>query len=112
MARSENRKKVAAKAAPEDILTAEQLGWRFALGTVLIVGSYAAWPLIPFVIAADLTPSVKAALSGLFGATPFLAKVVAIALMGRPAYQLLKRTVFKRFGAKRLAAKREPKPEA
>jgi hypothetical protein len=106
MARSENRKKVAAKAS-DDILTAEQLGWRFALGTVLIVGSYAAWPLIPFVIAADLAPSVKAALSGLFGATPFLAKVVAIALMGRPAYQLLKRTVFKRLGAKR-----EPKPEA
>ena len=117
MARSENRKKVAAKAASDDMLTAEQLGWRFALGTVLIVGSYAAWPLIPFVIAADLTPSVKAALSGLFGATPFLAKVVAIALMGRPAYQFLKRTVFKRFGAKvldkRLDAKRAAKqPEA
>lgn len=111
MARSENRKKVAAKAAPDDLLTAEQLGWRFALGTVLIVGSYAAWPLIPFVIAADLAPSVKAALSGLFGATPFLAKVVAIALMGRPAYQFLKRTVFKRFGAKR-RAKAATEPEA
>ena len=112
MARSENRKKVAAEAASDDMLTAEQLGWRFALGTVLIVGSYAAWPLIPFVIAADLAPSVKAALSGLFGATPFLAKVAAIALMGRPAYQFLKRTVFKRFDAKRLDAKRAAKPEA
>ena len=35
---------------------------------------------------------MKAALSGLFGATPFLTKVVAVALMGRPAYSFLKRT--------------------
>jgi hypothetical protein len=33
-------------------------------------------------------------LSGLFGATPFLTKVVAVGLMGRPAYNFLKRTVF------------------
>lgn len=78
----------------------EQLGWRAAIGTVLIVGSYGAWSLIPIVIAADLAPSVKAALSGLFGATPFLSKVVAVALMGRPAYNLLKRTVFKRIRAR------------
>ena len=45
-------------------------------------------------IEADLEPSVKAALSGLFGATPFLTKVVAVGLMGRPAYNFLKRTVF------------------
>lgn len=76
--------------------TAEQIGWRFALGTVLIVGSYAAWPLIPVVLAADLAPGVKAALSGLFGATPFISKLIAIALMGRPAYYFLKRTVFSR----------------
>lgn len=78
----------------------EQFGWRVALGTALIVGSYGAWSLIPFVIAADLEPSVKAALSGLFGATPFLSKVVAVGLMGRPTYNLLKRTVFERFRGK------------
>jgi hypothetical protein len=72
----------------------DQLGWRFALGTVLIVAGYGAWSLIPIVIEADLEPSVKAALSGLFGATPFLTKVVAVRLMGRPAYNFLKRTVF------------------
>ena len=60
------------------------------------MGSYAAWPLIPVILAADLAPSVKAALSGLFGATPFLSKLVAIALMGRPAYYFLKRTVYSR----------------
>jgi hypothetical protein len=78
----------------------EQLGWRAALGTVLIVGSYGAWSLIPFVIAADLAPSVKAALSGLFGATPFLTKVAAVALMGRPAYNVLKRVVLQRLREK------------
>jgi hypothetical protein len=98
MAQVKDRKK--SIAVEEDMLTAEQLGWRFGLGTVLIVGSYAAWPLIPVVIASDLTPTVKAALSGLFGATPFLAKVAAVALMGRPAYQFLKRTVFKRLREK------------
>ena len=88
--------KVVAKTMKEPEFTAEQIGWRFALGTVIIVGSYAAWPLIPVVLAADLAPGVKAALSGLFGATPFLSKLVAIALMGRPAYYFLKRTVYSR----------------
>jgi hypothetical protein len=89
-----DREKAVAKTMQEPEFTAEQIGWRFALGTVLIVGSYAAWPLIPVVLAADIAPGMKAALSGLFGATPFLSKLVAIALMGRPAYYFLKRTVF------------------
>jgi hypothetical protein len=88
--------KVVAKTMEEPEFTAEQIGWRFALGTAIIVGSYAAWPLIPVVLAADLAPGLKAALSGLFGATPFLSKLVAIALMGRPAYYFLKRTVYSR----------------
>jgi hypothetical protein len=106
MARSENRKKVAAKAASDDALTPEQLGWRFALGTVLIVGSYAAWPLIPLVIASDLPGGLKGFLSAVFGATPFTAKIVAVALMGKPAYQFLKRTVFKSFGFRREAKRK------
>jgi hypothetical protein len=85
---------VAIKNAGENAFSADQIGWRFALGTVLIIGGYGAWSLIPVVIEADLEPSVKAALSGLFGATPFLTKVVAVALMGRPAYNFLKRTAF------------------
>jgi hypothetical protein len=87
-------KEVAIKNAGEDAFSADQIGWRFALGTVLIIGGYGAWSLIPMVIEADLEPSLKAALSGLFGATPFLTKVAAVALMGRPAYNFLKRTVF------------------
>ena len=102
MSRADGREEVAIEPHVEQRSDAEQLGWRFALGTILIVGGYGAWSLIPLVIAADLEPNVKAALSGLFGATPFLTKVIAIGLMGRPAYNFLKRTVFQylrqRFG--------------
>ena len=44
----------------------------------------------------DFDPSVKAALSGVLGATPFISKFVALAIMGRPAYYFLKRTLFSR----------------
>jgi len=72
-----------------------RVGWRFATGVVLIVGGYAAWSLIPVAVATDLEPWAKSALTAALGATPFLSKVVAIALMGRPAYDLFKRTVLK-----------------
>jgi hypothetical protein len=94
MSLAADRKEVAIEPAREKTSDAEQLGWRFALGTILIVGGYGAWSLIPFVIEADLEPSLKAAITGLIGATPFLTKVLAVALMGRPAYNFLKRTVF------------------
>ena len=83
-----------ASAEPE--FSSEQVGLRFAIGTILLVGAYAAWPMIPIVLAADLDPGVKAWLSGLLGATPFLSKFVAILIMGRPAYYFLKRTVYER----------------
>ena len=92
MCPADDFREVAIKNAGEQAFSAEQIGWRFALGTVLIIAGYGAWSLIPVVIEADLEPSMKAALSGLFGATPFLTKVVAVALMGRPAYSFLKRT--------------------
>jgi len=89
------RKEIAiASAEPE--FTAEQVGLRFAIGSILLVGAYIAWPMIPFVLSADIDPGVKAWLSGLLGATPFLSKFVAIAIMGRPAYYFLKRTVYDR----------------
>jgi hypothetical protein len=71
-----------------------RLGWRFALGVLLIVGGYLAWTFIPVAVEADLTPGVKSALTGLLGATPFLTKVVAVGLMGRPAYDFFKRSVW------------------
>jgi branched-subunit amino acid ABC-type transport system permease component len=88
--------KEVAIATVEPEFTAEQIGWRFAIGTLILVGAYIAWPLIPLVVATDLDPGVKTAISGVLGATPFLSKFVAIAVMGRPAYYFLKRTVYDR----------------
>ena len=72
-----------------------RLGWRFAVGVVLIVGGYIAWTLIPVAVATDLPTGVKSALTALLGATPFLTKVAAVALMGKPAYDLFKSSVLK-----------------
>jgi hypothetical protein len=94
---ADDREEIAIDTANDPVFTAEQIGWRFALGTVIIVGAYLAWPLIPVVMMTDLEPGIKAGLSGLLGATPFISKFVALAIMGRPAYYFLKRTVFNRF---------------
>jgi hypothetical protein len=80
----------------EPEFTAEQVGWRFAIGTIILIGAYIAWPIIPFVMATDWDPGFKAGLAGLLGATPFLSKFVAVAVMGRPAYYFLKRNVYAR----------------
>jgi len=95
-----DREEVAIETANDPVFTAEQMGWRFALGTIVLVGAYAAWLLIPVVMMTDLEPGIKAGLSGLLGATPFISKFVALAIMGRPAYYFLKRTVFKRLRRK------------
>jgi hypothetical protein len=89
------RKEIAIAAA-EPEFSSEQVGLRFAIGTILLVGAYGAWPMIPLVLAADFDPGVKAWLAGLLGATPFVSKFVAILIMGRPAYYFLKRTVYDR----------------
>jgi hypothetical protein len=91
------------QSADEPVFTAEQIGWRFALGTLVLVGAYAAWPLIPVVMMTDLDPGIKTALSGILGATPFMSKFVALAIMGRPAYYFLKRNVFSRLRRKAAA---------
>jgi len=93
---ADDREEVAIETANDPVFTAEQIGWRFALGTLVLVGAYLAWPLIPVVMMTDLGPGIKAGLSGVLGATPFASKFVALAIMGRPAYYFLKRTVFNR----------------
>jgi hypothetical protein len=98
--RAKNRKEASIQAVEEPTFTAEQVGWRFGLGTLILVGAYAAWPLIPVVMMTDLEPGIKAGLSGLLGATPFISKFVALAIMGRPAYYFLKRTVYQRLRRK------------
>lgn len=74
---------------------ASNVGWRFAAGVVLIVGGYIAWTFIPVVVATELSTGAKSALTALLGATPFLTKIAAVAIMGKPAYDLFKRTVLK-----------------
>ena len=71
------------------------VGWRFAAGIVLIVGGYIAWTFIPVVVATDLSTGAKSVLTALLGATPFMTKIAAVAVMGKPAYDLFKRTVLK-----------------
>ena len=82
------------KSGDEPVSSLRRHGWRFALGVLLIVGGYAAWPFIPAAFEADLQPAAKSVLTGLLGATPLLTKVMAVALMGRPAYELFKRNVW------------------
>lgn len=92
----DGQQEVAIETANDPEFTSEQIGWRFALGTLVLIGAYGAWLLIPVVMMTDLDASVKAALSGLLGATPFISKFVALAIMGRPAYYFLKRNLFSR----------------
>ena len=96
----DDRKEASIQTAAEPEFTAEQIGWRFAIGTLVLVGAYIAWPLIPVVMMTDLEPGIKAAITGVLGATPFMSKFVALAIMGRPAYYFLKRTVFSRMRRK------------
>ena len=71
--------------------------WRLAIGAVLIAGGYGAWLIVPLVVASNLSPSVKTALTAFLSATPLLTKLLAIALLGRPTINLLKRHSFKLF---------------
>jgi hypothetical protein len=71
--------------------------WRLAIGAVLIAGGYGAWLIIPLVVASDLSPTVKTALTAVLGAMPLLTKLLALALLGRPTIDFLKRRSFKLF---------------
>jgi hypothetical protein len=75
----------------------ETFRWRLAIGAVLIVGGYTAWLIIPIVVASELSPEVKTALAAILGATPLLTKIIAIALLGRPAINYLKKHPLKWF---------------
>jgi hypothetical protein len=69
-----------------------QLGWRAGIGAALIVG-YLALLLIPLVLASAFEPQLKGALTALIGFTPLLTKLAAVALLGKPALNLIKRVV-------------------
>jgi hypothetical protein len=71
--------------------------WRLIIGAVLIAGGYGAWLIIPIVVASDLSPGTKTALTAVLGATPLLTKLLALALLGRPTIDFLKRHSFNPF---------------
>ena len=70
-----------------------QLGWRAGIGAALIVAGYLALLLIPLVLASDFEPQFKAALSAMIGFTPLLTELAAVALLGKPALNVIKRVV-------------------
>jgi hypothetical protein len=53
-------------------------------GAILIAGGYGAWLIIPFVVGAHLTPSIKTALTTVLGATPLLTKPWPSRSLGDP----------------------------
>lgn len=75
-----------------------QAGWRFGIGIILVIGGYAALALIPLVAGADVKLGLKTALTGFLAMMPVLTKVAAIAVMGKPGFNLLKDHVFKFLG--------------
>ena len=68
----------------------DTFGWRLAIGAVLIAGGYGAWLIVPLVVASNLSPSVKTE-TAFLSTTPLLTKLLAIALLGRPTINFLKR---------------------
>jgi hypothetical protein len=71
--------------------------WRLAIGAALVASGYAAWLVIPVVVASDLSPSIKSGLGAFLGATPLLTKLIAVVLLGRPTIDFLKKHSFKLF---------------
>jgi hypothetical protein len=78
--------------------SAQKAGWRFGIGIILIIGGYASLALIPLVTGSNLALALKTPLAGLLAFMPILTKVAAIAVMGKPGFNLLKSHVFKFLG--------------
>jgi len=73
-------------------------GLRFGIGVVLIICGYLALLLIPLVTRSDLSMGLKTGLSGFLALMPVITKIAAIAVMGKPGFNLLKQHVFKFLG--------------
>ena len=71
--------------------------WRLAIGAVIVASGYAAWLIIPLVLGSNLSPSIKSGLAAFLGVTPLLTKLIAVALLGRPTINFLRKHSFKLF---------------
>ena len=72
----------------------DTFGWRLAIGAALIGGGYIVWLIIPFVLRSELDGQIKGMIVAALGVTPLATKILAIALLGRPTFNYLK----KRYG--------------
>jgi hypothetical protein len=79
-------------------VSAADLGWRFGIGVALIFGGYGGWALIPVVTGSGMSVGVKSALAGILALMPLLGKVAAVAVMGKPGFNLLKKYLSKYLG--------------
>jgi hypothetical protein len=61
------------------------------LGAAVVGGGYAAWLLIPVILSSELDGHVKGMVVTALGATPLATKILAIALLGRPTFNYLKK---------------------
>jgi hypothetical protein len=61
------------------------------MGAALVGGGYVAWLLIPFVLSSELDGHVKGMVVTALGAMPLATKILAIALLGRPTFNYLKK---------------------
>jgi len=61
------------------------------LGAAVVGGGYAAWLLIPVILSSELNGHVKGMVVTALGATPLATKILAIALLGRPTLNYLKK---------------------
>ena len=78
-----------------------QVGWRFYLGAAIFVAAFAAWLLVPAASAAGWSASKLASLTGGIFIANKLGLLAAIAVMGKPGFNHLKRLlmgVFRKIG--------------
>jgi len=61
------------------------------MGAAVVGGGYAAWLLIPVILSSELDGHVKGMVVTALGATPLATKILAIALLGRPTFNYLKK---------------------
>lgn len=70
-------------------------GWRFRLGVIVFVVSFLSPALIPLVAASALSTELKATLSGFLAlGIPEIGVLIAVAIMGKPGYDEMKRRIF------------------
>jgi hypothetical protein len=81
-------------AQASQVSSSAQLGWRFGIGVILVIGGYIPLGFLPIVAGADMSLVLKTVLTGFIGGMPLLSKLVAIAVMGRPGFNFLKERVF------------------